>query len=54
MTSNYLNSDYCHKFINTYSKFENIVKNKLKEFYYEEELKEAYVWYRNIFKERIP
>jgi len=50
----YLNSNYCIQFINTYDKFKTTVKDKLKEFYYDEGLKDAYIWYRNIFKERIP
>lgn len=42
------------KFIKTYDIFGNVVKKKLIEFRYKNELREAARWYRDIFGTRIP
>ena len=42
------------KFISECPLFENVLRNKLIEFRYGEDLREAGVWWRNIFKTRMP
>ena len=42
------------KFINDRSGFKETVKKKLIEFRYDDNLREAAVWWRNIFKTRMP
>ena len=42
------------KFINDFSGFKETVKQKLIDFRYDDNLREAGVWWRNIFKTRMP
>ena len=42
------------QFLNNDSRFEEVTKNKLIELCYKSNLREAGVWWRNIFKTRIP
>ena len=50
----YMENDYVKEFINSHNKFDLTVKRKLEELCYRENLKEARVWYRNIYGKRIP
>ena len=50
----YLATTDSKKFIQTYKTFGNAVKNKLIEFRYRENLREAQRWWRDIFGTRIP
>ena len=42
------------KFINDRSTFKKCIKKKLIDFRYDDNLKEAEVWWQNIFKTRMP
>ena len=50
----YLATADCKKFIQNYDNFRNVLKNKLMEFRYKENLREAQRWWRDIFETRIP
>ena len=50
----YMDNDYVKKFINTYETFNSTIKSKLEELCYNENLREAKVWYRSIFGKRMP
>lgn len=50
----YLATTDCKKFIQTYNRFANAVKEKIVEFRYKENIREAQRWWRDIFGTRIP
>ena len=50
----YLAMTDCKKFIQHHATFNNVVKEKLIEFRYKENLREAQRWWRDIFGTRIP
>ena len=50
----YMYNDYVKKFINSHEKFNCTIKLKLEELCYNENLREAKVWYRSIFGKRMP
>lgn len=50
----YLNTEQCKAFMQNNNNFQLAVKNKLYSFYNEDNLREAKVWYRNIFGHRMP